>query len=189
MPAPGTNKAPSFKGEAAKLLEFFEFFEDLVSTAGLTDEEKCRQLVRYADADTKHFWVTLEGYDTHDYALLKKTIFDFYPNSTKGKKYTVSHLETLLVRQAEFEITSETELLQYYREFRPIAVWLEARAFITTREKNRYFWQGLHPATRRAITRRLEVSESAWDRKEPLDIDKVVKAGRFVFSDDAFDSE
>jgi hypothetical protein len=74
MPGPGSSKAPSFNGETADLLEFLELFDDLATSSALTDEEKCKMVVRYADQDTKRFWVTLGGYASKDYAVLKNNI-------------------------------------------------------------------------------------------------------------------
>jgi hypothetical protein len=60
---------------------------------------------------------------------------------------------------------------------------------ITTRERDRYFWQGLPTATRRAIDRRLEVQDATYSHAEATDFEKVLKAGHFVFSDDMFDAD
>ena len=54
---------------------------------------------------------------------------------------------------------------------------------------HRYFWQGLPPATRRAIDRQLELRDPSYSRTKATDFEKVLKAGRFVFSDDAFDAD
>lgn len=178
MPGPGSNKAPLFEfyGKTFELHEFFELFEDLASCCALTDEQMCKTIVRYTDVLTKRFWVTLTGYESRDYAAFKKSILATYPRA----RYTIRDLETIVIDAADSDISTETELLQYYRQFRPVAVWLEANAKISARERDQYFWQGLPHSARRAIGRRLE-------RKE-ADFEKVLEAGRFVLSEDAFDA-
>ncbi|KAG1738940.1 hypothetical protein EDD22DRAFT_959426 [Suillus occidentalis] len=146
MPAPTSNKAPSFSGETSDLLDFFELFKDLAQACGLTDAEQCKLLVRYVDQATKRFWVTLSGYESKNFANLKASILEQYPGAKKGVRYTIRDLERTVLGSAEGEISTETELLQYYRQFRPIAHWLIANNKITPRERDRYFWQGL-PAT------------------------------------------
>ncbi|KAG2072453.1 hypothetical protein BDR04DRAFT_1127707 [Suillus decipiens] len=111
MPGPGSNKAPSFNGETSELLEFFEIFEDLVLSCSLTDEQKCKIIVRYTDPLTKRFWVTLTSY--------------------KSLQYTIQDLEHVVLNSANSEITTETELHQYYQQFCPIAVWLETNSKIS----------------------------------------------------------
>lgn len=189
MPGPGSSKAPSFKGETADLLEFLELFEDLATSCALTDTEKCKMVVRYVDQDTKRFWVTLGGYASKDYAVLKTNILAQYPGASMGVHYTIRDLERIVLNTADSDISTETELLHYYRQFRPVAVWLEANSKISARERDWYFWQGLPQSARRAIDRRLELKETNYTRNEATDFEKVLEAGRFVFSDDAFDAD
>ncbi|KIK34346.1 hypothetical protein CY34DRAFT_26874 [Suillus luteus UH-Slu-Lm8-n1] len=144
MPGPGSSKAPSFSGETSELLEFLELFEDLASSCGLTDGDKCKMVVRYVNLETKRFWVTLTGYESKDYGIFKTNIIGQYPGAAKGARYTIRDLERI--------IPTETELVQYYRQFRPIAVWLVANSKISERERDRYFWQGLPQSVRLAIT-------------------------------------
>ncbi|KAF9235362.1 hypothetical protein BU15DRAFT_64949 [Melanogaster broomeanus] len=96
MPAPTSNKAPSFNGETSELLEFFEYFEDLSSACSLTDADKCKVIVRYVDKATKCFWITLAGYESHDYTAFKKSILAQYPGADKGIKYSRRELELVV---------------------------------------------------------------------------------------------
>ncbi|KAF8889393.1 hypothetical protein BD779DRAFT_1469895 [Infundibulicybe gibba] len=168
MPGVASNKAPTFSGETSELLEFLDYFEELADGYQLSEPERCKSLVRYVDQSTKRFWISLEGFGTHNYQKFKEAILDQYPVLAK--------------------ITSETELRQYYRKFRPMAVWLIANNKLSEGERNRYFWYGLHPSTRRQIDRRLELKEPNYTRAEATDMEKVMAAGRFVFSDEAFDA-
>ncbi|KAG2031353.1 hypothetical protein BDR03DRAFT_1016175 [Suillus americanus] len=81
MSGPGSKKVPSFNGETSKLLEFFDIFKDLALSHLLTDEQKCKMIVRYTDPFTKHFWVTLNGYETKDYGIFKQSILAKYPRA------------------------------------------------------------------------------------------------------------
>lgn len=189
MPGPGSNKAPFFNGETSELLEFFEFFEDLAATYALTDADKCKAIVRYVDLQTKRFWLTLTGYESKDFTLFKASILAQYSGAAKGQRYSVRDLERIVVANVENDITTETELIQYYKQFRPVALWLVANSKISARERDTYFWQGLPTSTRRAIDRRLELQDPNYSRTEPTDFEKVHQAGRFVFSDDAFDTD
>ncbi|KIK33155.1 hypothetical protein CY34DRAFT_100109, partial [Suillus luteus UH-Slu-Lm8-n1] len=189
MPGANSSKAPSFNGETSELLEFFELFEDLADACALTPAEKCKTIVRYVDLQTKRFWVTLTGYESKDFDVLKTSILAQYSGAAKGQRYTIRDLERIVISNVDNDISTETELLQYYRQFRPVAHWLVANSKISTRERDRYFWQGLPATTRRAIDRRLELKNPSYSRTEATDFEEVLKAGRFVFSDDAFDAD
>ncbi|KAG2047093.1 hypothetical protein BDR06DRAFT_898076 [Suillus hirtellus] len=117
MPGPGLNKAPSFNGEMSELLEFFELFEELALSCALTDEQKCKAIVRYTDTPTKRFWVTLIGFESKDYTVFKASILAKYPHADQGIHYTICDLERIVLNTAKSDISTETELLQYYRQF------------------------------------------------------------------------
>ncbi|KIJ65376.1 hypothetical protein HYDPIDRAFT_167090 [Hydnomerulius pinastri MD-312] len=189
MPAPTSNKVPSFDGGTSELLEFFDYFEDLASACSLTDADKCKVIVRYVDKTTKRFWITLTGYENHDYKTFKDSILAQYPGAKKGIKYNRRDLELVVESPSNEDISTETEIHHYYRKFRPVAVWLVANKKISTHERDQYFWQGLPVSVRRSIDRRLELKNADYSRDEPTDYENVLEAGRFVLSDDAFDDD
>ncbi|KAG2065110.1 hypothetical protein BDR04DRAFT_1033661, partial [Suillus decipiens] len=77
----------------------------------------------------------------------------------------------------------------YYRQFCPIAVWLETNSKISSHECDRYFWQGLPHAAWKAIDQCLELKETNYMQNEASNFGKVLEAGEFVFLDDAFDAD
>lgn len=112
-----------------------------------------------------------------------------YSRAELGICYTIQDLEHVVLSAADSDISTETKLLQYYRQFRPIAIWLEANSKIFIHERDQYFWQGLPRSARRAIDRHLELTDANYTRSEAPDFEKVLEAGRFVFSDDAFNAD
>ncbi|KAG2066409.1 hypothetical protein BDR04DRAFT_983558, partial [Suillus decipiens] len=135
MPGPNSSKAPLFNGEMSELLEFFEVFEDLASTYGLTSADKCKSLVRYVDRQTKHFWITLMGFKSCEYGTFKRSILGQYPGASKGQHYTIRELERIIVNQADSDINTEKELMHYYSQFRAIAVWLVSNNKISGQDR------------------------------------------------------
>lgn len=188
MPAPGSLRAPFWDGKSSTLLEFFEEFEDLATTNGLTDAEKCRAAVRYVDNSAKRYWSSLAEFANKDYSALKTAILKQYPGADKGIKYNNRDLERVVATYSD-EITTETDILDYYHAFYPIASWLVQKKKLSERDRDAVFWMGLHSRTRKAISRRLETALANYSRDEPPHYEEVVKAGRWVFSDDAFDPE
>jgi hypothetical protein len=117
MPGSNSTKMPMFNGETLELLEFFEVFEDLASTYGLTSADKCKSLVHYVDHQTKHFWITLTGFESCEYGTFKKSILSQYPGASKGQCYTICKLEHIVIDQADSDINMEKELMHYYSQF------------------------------------------------------------------------
>jgi len=189
MPSPTSGKAPSFTGVKTELLDFLELFEDLASSNGLTDEEKCKNIVRYVDQRTKRFWVLLPGYANRDFTDFKKNILAKYPGAEKGTHYTCRDLERLVANSADSGLSTETELMEYYYDFLPIATWLVDNKKISETQRDQYFWEGLPVLAQTAIDRRLELKLPDYSRDEPPAFEKVLEAGRFVFSDSAFNAD
>lgn len=91
---------------------------------------------------------------------------------------------------AEFNVSTEAVLLQYSQQFLPVTVLLVKMNRLTSRERDRWFWQGLPSPVRHAIARRLELQDPTnYSRNDPPDFDKAVSAGRFVLSDYALDGD
>lgn len=188
MPGASSSKAPSFNGNTTELLEFLEQFEDLALSCGLTSREKCRAIAQYIDITTKHFLTSLPGYTNEDYDTLKKQILEYYPGASKGVKYTFKDLERIVAKYAESEITTETTLLTYHHEFRPVVVWLENNDKISEQECNKWFWYGIPPHACRAIARRLEIQDPVkYSCTKPSQLDQVLAAGHIIFADNTFD--
>jgi len=187
MPRPRSSKALSFSSKTFELLEFLELFEDLASSCGLSDMDKCKMVVQYINLETKRFWVTLTGYESKDFTTFKASIIGQYPGAAKGTRYTIHDLERVILNTAESDISVETELVQYYQQFHPIAVWLMANSKISVQECDQYFWQGLPQTACLAIAQCLQHTKTNYTHNEATNFEKVVEAGHFILSDNAFD--
>jgi hypothetical protein len=71
-------------------------------------------IVRYVNLETKRFWVTLTGYESKDFGVFKTNLIGQYPGAAKGARYTLRDLERVILSAAECDISTETELVQYY---------------------------------------------------------------------------
>jgi hypothetical protein len=86
-------------------------------------------------------------------------------------------------------MNSEKRLLKYYGEFRPVARWLKKEEILSEKEVNRIFWYGLPQHARRKIGDRLRIVSPDHDQKHAPAMEDVIKAGRYVFAEEAFDAE
>ena len=188
MPGTGSTKAPTLTGSSSNLLEFFKEFERLARSCGVSDQDKCWLVLRYVDTTTKRFWVTLPGYEAQDYDLFKEEIFKKYPGSVKGVRYTYQDLERVVIAAAELSISTEAELLQYYRQFSPIVIYLMKQGKLSMCKRDMWFWEGLPVEACQAISCHLELQNpQTFSHSDPIDYDDDLEAGQFIFSDEAFD--
>jgi hypothetical protein len=71
---PGTKRAPEFdKRDPEDLKDFLEESEELADRNGLTAKEKSKEVVKYADKETRAIWKRLPAYGK-DYNGLKEKI-------------------------------------------------------------------------------------------------------------------
>ena len=138
---------------------------------------------------TKRFWVLLPGYISRDFADFKKSILAKYPGAEKGIHYTCRDLERLVANSADSGLSTETELMEYYYDFLPIATWFVDNKKISETLRDQYFWEGLPASVQTTIDRRLELKLPDYSRDEPPAFEKVLEAGRFVFADNVFNAD
>jgi len=188
MPGAGSKEAPSFSGCAGDLLDFFTQFEDLANSCGLTIREQCRTVLRYIDSAMKRLWISLPEYDAADYKAFKARVINEYPGTEKGMQYTYRNLERIVLTHADLDISTETELMEFSRQFRPVATWLVKNNKISERERDKLFWQGLPRHIRHAISLQLQLEDpKKFDHTEHPNFEKVIRAGRVVLANDQFD--
>lgn len=134
-------------------------------------------------------WVTLTEYKSKDFGIFKMNIIVQYPEAAKGARYTICNLEHIILNTGESDVSTEMELVQHYRQFHPIVMWLVANSKISEHERDRYLWQGHPHSARLVIGQWLQHTEANYTCNETANFEKVVKAGWFVLSNDVFDTD
>jgi len=189
MPSSDSSCALRYEEEPTKLLDFFQSFEEIATVCELKEEEKVKSVIHYTNKDTRDFWKSLDAYDEGKWDVFKKAIIDLYPGASKGQKYTRKQLEKVASSWVKKTMNSEKRLLKYYGEFRPVARWLKKEEILSEKEINRIFWYGLPQHAHRKIRDRLKIVSLDRDWKHAPGIEDVIKAGRYVFTEEAFDAE
>lgn len=73
-----------------------------------------------------------------DYDVFKKSVLAQYLGGEKGIKCARRNTKLIIASPSNDNIPTEPELLQYYRKFRPFAMWLVVHERISTHERNHY---------------------------------------------------
>jgi hypothetical protein len=143
MPAPGTKRAPEFhRKDPEELKDFLEEYEELADRNGLTEKEKAKEIVKYADKETRAFWKRLPGYGK-DYMELKEKILKANSKNTIDDKPVLSELVKLVKKSAKGSLEDKDDLNTYFRKFWIIAADLVEAKVINERQQEEYFWKGI----------------------------------------------
>ena len=189
MPAANAARAPLFSGKTKDILEFFDDFEQQAESCGLTAAEKWNIVTRYLDRKTQTLWKNASGWRDGKWDEFKNSVLEEYPDADKANRLTLRDLERIVVKQKKRDIDTITEFFDYHRKFRSVALSLLNSKALSATDRDRYFWEGLHKSTRRVILRRIESTDTAYDRSKPIEMDNVTKAARYIFSDDVFEKD
>ncbi|KIM57905.1 hypothetical protein SCLCIDRAFT_28434 [Scleroderma citrinum Foug A] len=102
-------------------------------------------------------------------------------------QFTYRDLERIVLAHAESDISTETELMEFSHQFRPVATWLVRNNKLSKREWDKLFWQGLPRHICHSISLQLQLEDpKKFDHMEHPNFEKVIKAGRIVLANDRF---
>src|SRR5882757_8318348 len=167
MPAAPATRAPLFSGKMKDILDFFDDFEQQAEACGLTTAEKCSVVIRYLDRKTQRLWKNVDGWTDGKWGDFKTAVLAEYPDADRANRLTIRDLERIVVKQRKKEIDTLADFFDYHRKFRSIAPSLLVSKALSPADRDRYFWEGLHKAARRSILRRIENTDSNFDRSKP----------------------
>ena len=142
MPEPRSRDAPKFTGK--RILRFLADYEYCANAAGLTDEQKVTQIVRYCDTKSEQFMESLSEFETKDWDQFCKQLLECYPSKEEKPYYKVDHLIRLVKKPRK--LTTIKRFNSYYRDFVVISKALEDRKALSQVDKHDYFWRGIKPA-------------------------------------------
>jgi hypothetical protein len=151
MPARGHSTAPTCDGDALNLVHLFNEVDTLTTEAGLNDQAKIRQSLRYARREEYELWGTLTEATGVDFAAFRTAVTRLYPGADNQRRYSKADLHRLVTTQQGYGILTRDELRSYYREFRRIASFLIDRTRISPLERNKLYIQGFDDQLRDRI--------------------------------------
>ena len=78
------------------------------------------------------------------------------------------------------------EFFEYHRKFHSVAISLLTNKALLNSDKDHYFWQGLHENVQRAVSQHIENMNKDYNHLQPITIEDVTKAAKYIFSDNMF---
>jgi hypothetical protein len=146
MPFHGSASAPKFDRKTPSLLpRFLEDIEILGTTATLTNTEKVRTSICYADLEESESWELLPEAIVvpTDWAVFAHTVKALYPECDGANHYCQADLQYLVQESRAKPMWTLTDFGKYERKFMKIAQFLINGWFLSELNHNAYFPKGL----------------------------------------------
>ena len=184
MPRKWAREAPAFWG--SDIEDFLSDFEALAEAAQLTEEEKCRWLIRYSRGPAEEVINSLPQTRNNDWEGTKTVLLNLYKATDNRKKYTMKTLVNFSHRKRN--VSNRSEFDAYHRSFIVIAQSLLRQDLITDKIVNHRFFRGLLPTLRGLVKEELKVTQR-WVYTAPPSLERVVSIVRRLLEDDAYQEE
>ncbi|EPS97586.1 hypothetical protein FOMPIDRAFT_52139 [Fomitopsis schrenkii] len=184
MPAPESRTVPRFTGR--HLTDFLRRYENVAKLAGLTDTEKCDQVLDYCSYAVRDSFKYNKVFKGSDWAKVKKDMERRYGDDDTGVKFSGKELREFSDEcRRRHKITNLTDFRRYLRAFGKKEGDLVEKKRMLESEWNFLFYQGLNAALRRAITDKLEkMKGSELLESDMASMEQVIDAVEEYFSRD-----
>jgi hypothetical protein len=137
MPLIGQKGAPSkFTGKYEDVKPFIEHYNQLASTYGLTDLQKCRKVTIYCSRSVIDLLEALASYKSGNWTQLEKDFLRYFDADRVEIRWLPGNLDDLTKKWRECKIENLTRWKKYECQFVTIAGWLEQAGKITVTEKS-----------------------------------------------------
>ena len=182
MPPPRSLRAPYFSGQVGDPIEdFLREYEEQASICALTNRQKVETVVRYIPTALRDLWKSLDGYITHDWADLRRSLEHIYANASARSRHSKQKLHDFIRYSSKQQMTEEEDVLQYYRRFLVFSKPLMDARRLTDEECNKAFWLGFHPRDRSRMFARLIARHPDQDADEHFNYLDVYNVARSTF--------
>ena len=146
MPLRGSASALKFDGKTPSLLpRFLEDVDILGTAATLTDAEKVRTSIRYADLEELEGWELLPDAIVipANWAAFALAVKALYPGCEGANRYCQADLQYLVQEYRAKPMWTLADFGKYKRKFMKIAQFLIKGRFLSELDRDAYFPKGL----------------------------------------------
>jgi hypothetical protein len=188
MPLRGTQNAPKFDGKVSALLpRFLEDVDILGTAAGITEAEKIRAAIRYADLEEAEGWELLDEATANppnwdNFVLAVKKL---YPGCEGANRYCRADIQYLVQEYRAKPMRTLEELGEYQRKFLKMARILIIGRKLSDLDRDALFMSGLPADLETQVRQRLLITKSAHHPSDPYPIDDTVDATKFLLTGSA----
>ena len=170
MPLRGSASAPKFDGKTPSLLpRFLEDVDILGTAATLTDAEKVRTSIRYADLEESEGWELLPEAIVvpADWAAFALAVKALYPGCEGANRYCQADLQYLVQEYRAKPMRTLADFGEYKRKFMKITQFLINGQFLSELDCDAYFPKGLPTDLETQVRYRLLITNTAHHPSNP----------------------
>ena len=183
MPLHGSASAPKFDGQTPSLLpRFLEDVDILGTTTTLTDAEKVRTSIRYADLKESEGWELLPEAIVipADWTAFALAIKALYPGCEGANCYCQADLQYLVQEYRAKPMQTLADFSKYKRKFMKIAQFLINGRFLSKLDRDTYFPKGLPANLETQVRYQLLITNTAHHPSNPYLIADTAAAALFL---------
>ena len=188
MPLRGTQNAPKSDGKTlALLLRFLKDVDILGTAAGITDLEKIRAAIRYADLEEAEDWELLDEVTTNplDWVNFARAVKKLYPGCEGANRYCWADIQYLVQEFRAKPMRTLEDLGEYQCKFLKIARILINGCKLSDLDRDTLFLSGLPVDLETQVHQRLLITKSTHHPSNPYPIANIVGATQFLLTGSA----
>lgn len=190
MPARTHYSAPNFDGEPAKIRRYFRDLESLFLHAEINDDkQKITYACVYTSHDVEDLWSGLPQAEADPavYEEFKKAVIELYGEAAEGRTYTIQDLYDLVRESGGIGVSTDADLLEYYRNFLRIAAYLSREGGVGEGHRGAAFIRGLGPTLEKRVRDYLLIRLPAHNAKDPYKEEDVLQAAKRLLKFDSLE--
>ncbi|KAJ8456672.1 hypothetical protein ONZ45_g18628 [Pleurotus djamor] len=181
FPLPGSRTAPSFDGTPEDLERYLDRIEYL-TPSGSRDADKIDACLSYLSTSDYHLFKTCVLTEECDWDSFKTAVYQLYPGSLNGIRYTRNDLIEITKRRASTPMQGPLDFGEYQREFMVVANALTSRGLVSEIDIGAIFLSGCDPALREQIRHRLLITLRDHHPSSPYSLSQLRDAAEFILA-------
>jgi hypothetical protein len=191
MPQLSNKNAPKqFTGHFEEVDEFLMRYEQCCHDCNLTDERlKTYTIRRYCNRKVRGVLEGLAESYGASWPKFKKAFEEYFDAARARRKYRETDLAIFVEDSRLNRMQNLTQFKKYMREFATIGGWLHQKGKISSKQRCKYFWAGLHKKFRDAAERRILSVDPDWDIATPFKVEMVTEAAKYLLDPERFDAD
>lgn len=188
LPSHNERKAPKWDSlYEEQLPTFLEEFETVATDAAINtnDGKMKKEVLRYVDAKTMHFWHSLDTFDDiqKTWDEFKTEVLSNYPGTEQVPETMTDTLKKVVTKFAKSGVSNSQELAEYHREFATIAKSLSKHGILSGVQLAGMYVQVFPNSVHAQLNMRLQFQYPNKKKGEAYSLSELKGAVDFLLSD------
>ena len=191
LPIKGQRGAPTkFTGRYDEVVTFIQHYERVCAQKQVTsDQDLIENITQYCSRKVREFMEGLDSFKSGVWALFKSDILKYYDAERDSGRYRISDLEKFVTLARLVKMKNLPTWKTYNRDYIRIAGWLTNHGKLPSRDKDLYFWKGIHKTFRTRLAQLLLSKHNSHDMQIPWEMTQVCDAADMILQRGKFEND